>query len=92
MRTLAAEIRARVKDRPAVVTLIGGTHDKPAMIVATTESARAAGAKAGALIKAGVAPIGGRGGGKDDMAQGAGSDPTGIDAALRAVNTELTAL
>ena len=32
------------------------------------------------------------GGGKDDMAQGAGSDPTGIDAALRAVNTELTAL
>ncbi|MBK1994319.1 hypothetical protein FSE90_08680, partial [Campylobacter novaezeelandiae] len=56
------------------------------------ESARAAGAKAGALIKVGVAPIGGRGGGKDDMAQGAGSDPTGIDAALRAVNTELTAL
>ena len=92
LRTLAAEIRARVKDRPAVVTLIGGTHDKPAMIVATTESARAAGAKAGALIKVGVAPIGGRGGGKDDMAQGAGSDPTGIDAALRAVNTELTAL
>lgn len=29
LRTLAAEIRARVKDRPAVVTLIGGTHDKP---------------------------------------------------------------
>ena len=43
-------------------------------------------------IKAGIAPIGGRGGGKDDMAQGAGNDPTGIDAALHAVNAELTAL
>lgn len=46
-----------------------------AMIVATTESARAAGAKAGALIKVGVAPIGGRGGGKDDMAQGLAATP-----------------
>ena len=62
------------------------------MIVATTESARAAGARAGALIKAGTGPIGGRGGGKDDMAQGAGSDASGIDAALRAINAELAAL
>lgn len=92
LRTLASEVRGRVKDRPAVVTLIGGTDDKPAMIVAATESARAAGAKAGALIKAGIARIGGRGGGRDDMAQGAGSDSAGIDAALRAVDTELTAL
>ena len=92
LRTLASEVRVRVKDRPAVVTLIGGTDDKPAMIVATTESARAAGARAGALIKAGTGPIGGRGGGKDDMAQGAGSDASGIDAALRAINAELAAL
>lgn len=92
LRTLASEVRVRVKDRPAVVTLIGGTDDKPAMIVATTESARAAGARAGALIKAGTGPIGGRGGGKDGMAQGAGSDASGIDAALRAINAELAAL
>ena len=92
LRTLASEVRVRVKDRQAVVTLIGGTDDKPAMIVATTESARAAGARAGALIKAGTGPIGGRGGGKDDMAQGAGSDASGIDAALRAINAELAAL
>lgn len=92
LRTLAGEVRARVAERPAVVVLMGGTDDKPALIVATTESARAAGAKAGALVKVGTAPIRGRGGGRDDMAQGAGTDSSGIDAALRAINAELTAL
>ncbi|WP_130865478.1 alanine--tRNA ligase [Acidipropionibacterium timonense] len=92
LRTLATQVRARVAERPAVVVLIGGTDDKPAMIVATTDSARAAGARAGALVKAGTAPLGGRGGGKDDMAQGAGSNPAGIDEALRTVAAELSAL
>ena len=62
------------------------------MIVATTESARAAGAKAGALIKVGISRLDGRGGGKDDMAQGAGSNASGVDDALSTVASELSAL
>jgi len=33
--------------------------------------------------------VGGRGGGKADLAQGSGTDPEGIDAALAAVRAEL---
>lgn len=91
LRKLATEVRARVSERPAVIALIGGETAKPAIIVATTESARAKGARAGALLRAAVAPINGRGGGKDDMAQGAGSDLSGADAALKLVAAELSA-
>ena len=37
----------------------------------------------------GVKTIGGRGGGKPDLAQGSGKDPSGIDAALNALRTEI---
>jgi len=33
--------------------------------------------------------VDGRGGGKADLAQGSGKDPTGIEAALKAVHTEI---
>ena len=41
--------------------------------------------KAGELVKAIAPALGARGGGKPDMAQGAGSDPSGIDAAVSAL-------
>ena len=37
LRTLALELRSRLSDRPAVITVVGGTADKPAVVVATTE-------------------------------------------------------
>ena len=36
-----------------------------------------------------AAAVGGRGGGKADLAQGSGKDPSGIDAALAGVRAEL---
>ncbi|VEI02129.1 Alanine--tRNA ligase [Acidipropionibacterium jensenii] len=92
LRNVASELRSRLGDRPGVVALIGGQPGHPAIIVATTSTARAQGAKAGALLRAAVAPISGRGGGKDDMAQGAGTDSTGADAALGLVASELSSL
>lgn len=92
LRTLATQVRAEVAERPAVIALIGGQPAKPAIIVATTAPARQKGARAGALLRAAVGPINGRGGGKDDMAQGAGTDFSGADAALRLVASELSAL
>ncbi len=91
LRSLATEVRTRLGDRPGVVVLIGGPSDKPAIIVAATAAARALGARAGALLRSAVAPINGRGGGKDDMAQGAGTDASGIEAALRLVASQLSA-
>ena len=44
---------------------------------------------AGDLVKAVAPHVGGRGGGKADLAQGGGSDPSGIDAALAALRSEV---
>ncbi|MFT4128183.1 MAG: DHHA1 domain-containing protein, partial [Gordonia sp. (in: high G+C Gram-positive bacteria)] len=85
LRSVATDLRGRVADRAAVVTLFAqtgtGAKTKVPFVIATTDTARAAGVRAGDLVKA-VAPlVGGRGGGKPDLAQGAGTDPDGIAAA-----------
>ncbi|GAA2221945.1 alanine--tRNA ligase [Herbiconiux moechotypicola] len=71
----------------AVVALGAVAGGKPVVIVATTEGARAGGAKAGALAKLAAGVLGGGGGGKDDLAQGGGTDPAAVPAALDAVAT-----
>ncbi|OYO24297.1 alanine--tRNA ligase [Enemella dayhoffiae] len=85
LRTLATEVRGRLGDRPGVVALAGGTPDKPALVVATTAAGRDRGLKAGELVRLGCEQLGGKGGGKDDLAQGGGSDATAIPRALEAI-------
>ncbi|MXP22259.1 alanine--tRNA ligase [Gordonia sp. HNM0687] len=87
LRGLATDLRGKVGDRLAVIALFAPSADgaKVPFVVATTEAARGRGIKAGDLVKE-VAPlVGGRGGGKPDLAQGAGSDPAGIDSAMARV-------
>jgi alanyl-tRNA synthetase len=55
------------------------------VLVATTEAARGAGHKAGALVKIASQILGGGGGGKDDMAQGGGSDVSKLEGANSAI-------
>ena len=88
LRTLAMGLRDKLSSQPAVVALVGG-EAKPVVIVATTDAARAAGAKAGQLVGVAAAQLGGKGGGKDDLAQGGGSDAAGTDAALAAIRDAL---
>jgi len=85
LRSLATQVRSRLAAEPAVVALAADVSGRPVVIVATTESARSAGAKAGALVRTAAGVLGGGGGGKDDLAQGGGSDVTKIDAALSAI-------
>jgi alanyl-tRNA synthetase len=85
LRTLAMEIRARVSAQPAVVCVVGGTPEKPSVVIVTTEGARHRGLSAGELVRTASETLGGRGGGKDDIAQGGGTDGTQVDAALQAV-------
>ncbi|WP_026917829.1 alanine--tRNA ligase [Gordonia shandongensis] len=85
LRGLVADLRGRVADRNAVVALFSTAGDKVPFAIGTTEAARDAGLKAGDLVRE-VAPlVAGRGGGKPDLAQGSGSDASGIDAALSRV-------
>ncbi|MCS5712994.1 alanine--tRNA ligase [Herbiconiux sp. CPCC 205716] len=75
----------------AVVALAAAVNGKPVVIVATTDGARAVGAKAGALAKIAAGVLGGGGGGKDDLAQGGGTDVGAIPAALEAIGQAATA-
>ena len=85
LRTLALEVRNRVQDRPSVVAVVGGPPDKPGVVIVTTQGARDRGLKAGDLVRAASETLGGRGGGKDDIAQGGGTDASKVGDALTAV-------
>ncbi|WP_353113657.1 alanine--tRNA ligase [Microbacterium sp.] len=89
VRTLALSVRERLGAGAAVVALGGVAGGRPIVVVATNDAARAAGAKAGALVRLAAGVLGGGGGGKDDVAQGGGTDPSALDAALRGVVEEL---
>ena len=92
LRTMALDVRSALGSEPAVVALVGGTDAKPVIAVATNEAARSRGAKAGALVATGAAKLGGRGGGKDDFAQGGGSDGAAAVDAVAAVREAVAAL
>jgi alanyl-tRNA synthetase len=53
--------------------VVGVPADRPTVVVTVNEAARARGIKAGALVLAATGALGGRGGGKDDIAQGGGA-------------------
>lgn len=89
VRTLALSVRERLGSDAAVVALGGIAAGRPVVVVATNDSARAAGAKAGALAKRAAGVLGGGGGGRDDVAQGGGTDASALGAALEAVTQEL---
>ncbi len=74
LRSLALEIRNRVADRPSVIAVIGGTAEKPSVVIVTTQGARDLKLNAGELVQVASETLGGRGGGKDDIAQGGGTD------------------
>src|SRR5689334_8695557 len=78
LRTLALDVRGRLgADRPAVVLLASEAAGKVALVAALNPAAVERGISAGELIKAAAPHVGGRGGGKPDVAQGGGTDPAG---------------
>ena len=85
LRTLALEIRNRVQNTPSVVAVVGGSVDKPSVVIVTTQGARDRGLNAGVLVRVASETLGGRGGGKDDIAQGGGTDGARADDALKSV-------
>ncbi|GAB2549079.1 alanine--tRNA ligase [Brachybacterium huguangmaarense] len=92
LRTLVTDLRARLGDDvPAVVAVTGSNDGRAALVVATNASAREKGLKAGALLRAGAEAMGGRGGGKDDLAQGGGGEPGRTADALEAVRGAVSA-
>jgi alanyl-tRNA synthetase len=85
LRTLALVIRNRVQNSPSVIAVVGGSVDKPSVVIVTTEGARDRGLDAGELVRVAAETLGGRGGGKPDIAQGGGTDGARAEDALKAV-------
>ena len=90
LRSLVGDIRGRLGSDPGVVVLLAeGADGGVPFVVAANQAAQDAGVRANDLVTAVAAAVGGRGGGKADLAQGSGKDPSGIEAALAAVRAEL---
>ncbi|MEU5978034.1 alanine--tRNA ligase [Streptomyces sp. NPDC047315] len=86
LRKLVLDVRGRIPgDRPAVVALFTVANGRPLTVIATNEAARERGLKAGDLVRTAAKTLGGGGGGKPDVAQGGGQDPTAVDEAVAAV-------
>ncbi|HYO39561.1 MAG TPA: alanine--tRNA ligase [Nocardioidaceae bacterium] len=83
VRRLALDVRGRLPtDRPGVVAVVGSANDRPSVVVAVNDAARSRGLSANALVRTAATTMGGSGGGKDDVAQGGGTDVSQADAAL----------
>ncbi|HOZ59231.1 MAG TPA: alanine--tRNA ligase [Nakamurella multipartita] len=85
LRTLASDVRGRLGDRPGVVALFAPAHASVPFAVAVNQGGIARGLAAGELAKAVLPLIEGRGGGKKDLAQGAGTRPDRIPEAIDAL-------
>ncbi|MBI2242999.1 MAG: alanine--tRNA ligase [Nocardioides sp.] len=90
VRTLALDVRGRLpQGEPGVVVVIGAVDGKVAVVAALNDEARARGLSANELVRAVGPLVGGKGGGKDDVAQGGGTDASRIDEAITLVTAEV---
>ncbi|HSI26596.1 MAG TPA: alanine--tRNA ligase, partial [Aeromicrobium sp.] len=92
VRSLALDIRGRLQGRPAAVVVIGTADNKPSAIVALNDQAQERGLAANSLIALLGEKIGGRGGGKADVAQGGGTNVAGIEDAFAVVRDAVASL
>ncbi len=89
IRTIALDARSRVSSEDALVVVTATSGGKPLVAVATTDSARTNGLKAGELVRVASSVLGGGGGGKDDYAQGGGADASKLGLAINAIESAL---
>lgn len=83
MRALADQLRDKLKS--GVVALGAATEDGKVVLLVVVTKDLVGQLKAGDLIKVMAAEVGGTGGGRPEMAQAGGKDPSKLDAALEKV-------
>jgi alanyl-tRNA synthetase len=82
LRGLALDIRGRLApERPGAVLVAAG-GDRATLVAAVNDAGRARGLSANDLLREAATAVDGKGGGKDDVAQGGGTNPAGIPDAL----------
>jgi alanyl-tRNA synthetase len=81
--------QVRTRHRSAVIALASTLDGKVSLLVSVSPDLQQR-LDAGALLKAMLPHVDGRGGGKKDLAQGGGARPEGIEDAFRALNENLS--
>jgi alanyl-tRNA synthetase len=85
LRELVTKGRDKARrEIPSVLIGAAVSDGKVSLVAATNEAGRSAGQSANRVLQAALGVVGGRGGGKDDLAQGGGTDVSAVDAALEA--------
>jgi len=87
LRNLGDQLKEKLGE--GVIVIASALGDKVSLIAMATDEAQKAGAHAGNLIKAIAGEVGGGGGGRPNMAQAGGKNPTGIEAALAKAVVEI---
>jgi alanyl-tRNA synthetase len=94
LRALAGDVRGRLRPGDPAVVVLASANDSggAAFVVAVNDAGQRAGLRAGELVQQVFAPaLGARGGGKADLAQGAGGEAAKLGAAFVAVRNALAA-
>ncbi len=86
MRTLADTLRNKWK---SAVVVLASTEDGAVSIVAAVTKDLTQKVQAGKLVGALAQAVGGKGGGRPDMAEGGGKDPSALPAALANLAVEV---
>ena len=86
MRSLADTLRNKLK---SAVIILTSTEDGAVSIVSAVTKDLTGKVQAGKLVGSVAQGVGGKGGGRPDMAEGGGKDPSGLAAALSAITTEI---
>ncbi len=90
MRQLIDQLRKAAS--PVAVLLGAGADDKVTLVAGISRDLEQRGLNAGEWIRSAAEVVGGRGGGKPDMAQAGGKHPEKLDAALEAARQSLPQL
>ena len=86
LRTLMDDLKNQIKE--GIIVLAVASDDKVSLIVGVTKELTNK-VKAGELVNFVAEQVGGKGGGRPDMAQAGGNQPENLDKALSSVSTWL---
>jgi alanyl-tRNA synthetase len=84
-KTLREAVDRCKEQLKAAAVVLATVEEGKVRLVAGVTAAETARIKAGELVNQVAQQVGGKGGGRADLAQAGGTDPAGLDAALRAV-------
>src|SRR6185295_6739985 len=86
MKGYARDLRSALGGNVVALVL---DADEPQVFVTADETAVAKGVSAGELVRVAVAPIGGKGGGRPELAQGRGTNRDGVAQALEVIRASV---